>query len=160
MDDRINELNDDDLTDDLIKRDAINVLDEINDLKKENLKNKKKLNKRKKKAKNLEKEFIKTGICREKKSEKALSYLKQWRKHRDEWKFKKIYHLWLLKNWTKCQEFPDKRFRWLLKYLHAQDSNANAIHRIIAEAKNFLDNPEVSKEISERSQLILQWLAQ
>ena len=35
----------------------------------------------------------------ESKQDKALNYLQDWKNKTDEWKFKKNYHIWLLKSW-------------------------------------------------------------
>lgn len=141
---------------------ADEVISEINELQKSKSKELKKLKKKFKKnkrnqAKTNNEEII-TNVVKETKCDKALSYLKLWKKHRDQWKFQKILHIWLLKNWKNTDKFPDKRFKIFLKYLHAQENKSQAIERIKNDAQKLIENSETPEHILERSRSILQWL--
>ncbi|KAH9421736.1 hypothetical protein DERP_002023 [Dermatophagoides pteronyssinus] len=140
-----------------VKRQAEEVLDEFDDIQKQRQNNLKKTKKQfKKQQQQIKQESEPTN--KERKSEKALAYLKQWKKHRDDWKFKKILHIWLLKNWKDLDKFPDKRFKIFLKYLHAQNSHSHALLRIRQEAQQMIDDESIEESIRERSRSILQWL--
>lgn len=76
------------------------VLEDVNKLEREK---KKKLAKEKKKFKAQQKKLQKQAEEQQKESkqDKALAYMKQWKRHRDEWKFKKVYKWCVLKLSTK-----------------------------------------------------------
>lgn len=134
-------------------KEAYDVLDEVNELQK---KKKKSLAKSKKKFKLQQKEENK-----ETKKDKALSYLKQWKKHRDEWKFKKNMHIWLLKNWKHSNRISDKKFKTLLKYLKTIETKSSAVKRLESECQKLVDSGNSDEEINssyERARNILQWI--
>lgn len=58
----------------------------------------KKLKAKKKKQKNIKKCEEEAAALRIPRQERAIEYLMQWKNDRSNWKFKKIYQLWLIKN--------------------------------------------------------------
>lgn len=58
----------------------------------------KKLKAKKNKQKNAKKSEENTSANQTPRQERAIEYLKQWKNDRSNWKFKKIYQLWLVKN--------------------------------------------------------------
>jgi len=140
------------------------VLNDVNQLRK---KDKKKLAKEKKKfKKQQQKQKAKEEEEKEGKGEKALAYLKHWKRHREEWKFKKNYHIWLLKNWKHTNKVPDKRFKAFLKYIKSTEQKSLALQRLEKEAKSIVDSAEAeelspnsdSNQSYERARSVLQWI--
>lgn len=122
---------------------ADQVLEDVNKLEREQ---KKKLAKEKKKFKAQQKKLQQKEKLeeqqqpKESKQEKALAYMKQWKRHRDEWKFKKINHIWLLKNWKHSSKISDKKFKTFLKYLKSTEQKSLALQRLQQEAKTIVDS--------------------
>jgi len=88
----------------------------------------------------------------------ALLYLRQWKKHRTEWKFQKHRQIWLLRHMYDVQKITEKKFRWLLAYL--ADSKGKSREKTIDDAKTYLDNKSnaVNTEQLDRARRILQLL--
>ncbi|XP_046919144.2 uncharacterized protein LOC124499300 [Dermatophagoides farinae] len=145
-----------------VQQQAVEVLDEFDGIQKQRQKSLKKSKKQFKKQQQQQQkeheEQVSESTNKERKSDKALAYLKQWKKHHDDWKFKKILHVWLMKNWKNVDKFPDKRFKIFLKYLHAQNSQSQALSRLKQEAQRMIDDTSIEESIRERSRSILQWL--
>lgn len=123
---------------------------------------KKKLIKEKKKYRQQQKLLKEAEETKETKQEKAIAYLKQWKKHRDEWKFRKNMHIWLLKNWKHSNKLPDKRFKTFLKYLKSNEQKSFALQRLEQEAQKIVDNTEDKEQnihSYDRARDILQWIA-
>lgn len=144
------------------KSEADIVLDEVDKIskaeKKRNAKEKKKYKlKLKKLAKKAEADAMKT---KESKQEKAVEYLKQWKKKPDEWKFRKNYHVWLLNNWKHSSRISDKHFKRFLKYLKSVDTSSAAFIRLKKVAKDIIENPNLEEGNNgfDRARQILQWI--
>lgn len=148
---------------------ADQVLSDVNQLRKEK---KKKLSKEKKQFKQQQKALKKQQQTieeegKEGKPEKALAYLKQWKRHREEWKFKKNTHIWLLKNWKHSSKLPDKRFKTFLKYLKSTEQKSLALQRLEKEAKSIVESiaedtttetvPDPNPSY-DRARSVLQWI--
>lgn len=135
------------------------VLNEVNEHWKED---KKKASKKKKEFKQKQQELNPEPEAKESKQDRAIAYLKQWKKHRDEWKFKKTNHIWLLHNWKSSNKLSDKRFKTFLKYLksyhEAIATKSLAIKRLEDEAKLIVDQSDQSTPVYERARSVLQWI--
>lgn len=135
---------------------ANQVLDEVNVIRK--IKNKS-LSKSKKKFKLEQLKQQQEVENKETKKEKALLYLRQWKKCRDEWKFKKNMHIWLLKNWKHTNRISDKKFKTFLKYLKTIETKSSAIERLENECKLIVNDQSDTNNSNERARNILQWIS-
>jgi hypothetical protein len=121
---------------------AQNIFNKFNKFQKSNnksaLKLRKKLKKKSKTDFNIE--IKETNINN--KAINAIKYLKDWRFNRNEWKFKKTFQIWLIKNWANIKQINDQDFDLLIEYILTINKESLAKQRLETEAKNIIEKEE------------------
>lgn len=97
----------------------------------------------------------------------ALGYLKTFCKNKDEWKFKKVLQMWILRNLWFSNQIDDKHFKYALKYL--KDLGDHAKRETTREARELTsrkiynesdDIPDaqiaVTKEVYKRAEAVIE----
>lgn len=103
------------------------------------------------------------------KVDRALAYLRDWKKAPDQWKFQKNQHTWLLKNWRSIDKISDKKFKRLLKYLTSVNSvnSSGGVLRLKKEAQTYIETHKEDDDeeeggnnlaIYQRARQIIQWV--
>ena len=89
--------------------------------------------------------------------ELAIMYLKQWKKHRDEWKFQKVRQVWLLTHMYDSNMVNDKHFKTLLKYLDGMKGMCR--QTTSTKAQNLIESETDDVVKSDRARKIVQQLS-
>jgi len=83
--------------------------------------------------------------------------LNDWKYNRNEWKFKKNYQIWLMKNWSNINRISDKDFDLFIEYIVSINNESFAKKRLESEAQNIINKEEEKdKESYERARKIIQ----
>merc|ERR1712135_114891 len=88
---------------------------------------------------------------------KHLLYLETWKNDRENWNFKKVCQVWLIKNLYKKESVDDKHFPMLLEYLDGLKGGAR--ERLLASAKDKFNDKSSDSSVKERSREIIQRIA-
>jgi hypothetical protein len=127
---------------------AQNIFNKFNKFQKLNNKNAvkrtKKLKKKSKTDSNID--ISETNININNKAINAIKYLKDWHLNRSEWKFKKTFQIWLIKNWANSKQINDQDFDLLIEYILTINKESLAKQRLETEAKNIIE-----KEVEENN---------
>ncbi|KAE9529687.1 hypothetical protein AGLY_011783 [Aphis glycines] len=102
----------------------------------------KKLKAKKNKQKNAKKCEENASAISTPRQERAMEYLMQWKNDRSNWKFKKIYQLWLIKN--TYDPLKAKHFDILVEYLQTIEGKSRSI--IIQSANTVISEFSTSNE--------------
>jgi len=124
---------------------AQNIFKKVNKIKCLNNKNAKKERKKFKKKLAVHKTDDNVGKESDK-SSNALKYLNDWKYNRNEWKFKKNYQIWLIKNWNNINRICDQDFDLFIDYIESINNESFAKKRLEIEAKNIINKEEVEVE--------------
>jgi len=88
---------------------------------------------------------------------KHLLYLEAWKNDRENWNFKKVCQVWLIKNLYKKESVDNKHFPMLLEYLDGLKGGAR--ERLLASAKDKFNDKSSDSSVKERSREIIQRIA-
>lgn len=87
----------------------------------------KKLKAKKQKQKNAKKREENSAAINTSRHERAIEYLMQWKNDRSNWKFKKIFQLWLIKNTYDSAKVAKEHFEILVEYLQTIEGKSRDI---------------------------------
>lgn len=69
----------------------------------------------------------------------SIKYLHQWKHNRNEWKFKKVHQIWLMKNWSNKTRVNDCDFDLFIEYIEGMHNQSVARKRLLTEAQTFME---------------------
>ncbi|KAF0773421.1 Uncharacterized protein FWK35_00006066 [Aphis craccivora] len=104
----------------------------------------KKLKAKKNKQKNAKKCEENATAVSTPRQERAMEYLMQWKNDRSNWKFKKIYQLWLIKNTYDHLKVSKEHFDILVEYLQTIEGKSRSI--ILQNANTVISEFSTSNE--------------
>ncbi|XP_026805787.1 uncharacterized protein C7orf50 homolog [Rhopalosiphum maidis] len=125
----------------------------------------KKLKAKKNKQKNAKKCEKNATAISTPRQERAVEYLMQWKNDRSNWKFKKIYQLWLIKNTYDPLKVSKEHFDVLVEYLQTIEGKSRSIilqsaNTVVSEFSNSNDGQQElnsSQEVKyQRARTIIQ----
>lgn len=87
---------------------------------------------------------------------RSVVYLRNWRKHRAEWKFNKKIQIFILKNWLSNESLKDKYFDWFCEYCKGLPSTKK--ESLSTEAVKLMESASVPAIIQTRARQLVQSL--
>ncbi|XP_039265347.2 uncharacterized protein LOC120340999 [Styela clava] len=126
------------LTEDLDQPGDVETIDKADEQEETTLPKKAKKRGKINKENSEEKEVDPVDTLKSQKKEEALSNLLEWKNDRENWKFRKVRQIWLVKHMYDQDAINDTNFNYLVEYL--EGSKGGARSRLITDAQSIYDS--------------------